>query len=86
MDEKIVAQLQERIAKVADELDETKSELTEAISSLHSDIRVLLETCKHRGKTCHIAVSQMSSTLHGNGGDGLLTRVSLLESTRNDLG
>jgi hypothetical protein len=84
MEDDVVTRLYKRIDKVSEEFDATKGELSDKLNSLHSDVRVLLETCKQRGKTCHSTVLQLDRTIRGNGGDGLSSRVSTLENIKSD--
>jgi hypothetical protein len=84
MEDKDVTRLHARIDKLSSEFDESKGDLSEKLNVLHGDIKVLLTTCKQRGQTCHHNLVQLDHTVRGNGGEGLVSRMNILENTKND--
>lgn len=77
MDAELMRAIDKRIETLFEKVEETN----ERVNAVHTDVKVIKNTCQQRGENCRQTVIQLDKTIKGNGVDGLLTRVSNLEKT-----
>lgn len=71
--------LHQRIDNLTKKTEDFNKEVVKRLSELHTDVRVIRETCKYRGATCAVHVEELDQMMRGNGGPGVLTRLTTVE-------
>lgn len=85
MDEDDKKILCSRMSAMTAKFEKCNGEVVSKLNKIHTDVAVIKETCKVRGETCAVHVEEMDKTLRGNGGNGVLTRLTAQEQKYKEL-
>lgn len=80
-----VRTLHSRIDAMTAKFEKCNGEVVSKLNSIATDVAVIKKTCEQRGKTCAVHVEKMDKILRGNGGNGVLTRLTAQEQKSKEL-
>lgn len=85
-DELVIQRLHDRVDSVLNKVEKSNQTITERLSDLHADVKVIKETSELREEACkkhNDKTEMLDVSIRGNGKKGVLTRLNEVEKRSN---